>query len=110
MGGYNTVSEILAFEKRALVVPRVAPRREQLIRAQRMSELGLLDVLHPDQLTPGALSQWLGRVPAAMPHARKTIDLNGTSRLPGLLHDVMTRNPARSHPPAYSAEPQYVAS
>jgi predicted glycosyltransferase len=110
MGGYNTVSEILAFEKHALVVPRVSPRREQLIRAQRMSELGLLDVLLPDQLTPGALSQWLAQTPAAMPHARKTIDLNGTSRLPALLHEVMAGIPSRSHPPAYSAEPQYVAS
>jgi predicted glycosyltransferase len=110
MGGYNTVSEILAFEKRALVVPRVAPRREQLIRAQRMSELGLLDVLHPDQLTPAALSRWLAQAPAAMPAARKTIDLNGTSRLPQLLQAVMADTPARLHPRVYSAEPQYVAS
>src|SRR5262249_12734425 len=34
MGGYNTICEVLSFEKRALIVPRVQPRREQLIRAQ----------------------------------------------------------------------------
>ena len=33
MGGYNTYCEILSFDKPALIVPRVAPRQEQLIRA-----------------------------------------------------------------------------
>src|SRR5207244_11203269 len=32
MGGYNTVCDVLCFEKHALIVPRVAPRCEQLIR------------------------------------------------------------------------------
>lgn len=35
MGGYNTYCEILSFDKPALIVPRVAPRQEQLIRARR---------------------------------------------------------------------------
>ena len=61
MGGYNTVGEILSFEKRALIVPRVSPRREQLIRAERLRDLGLLDVLHPDQVSPRALTEWLAR-------------------------------------------------
>ena len=34
MGGYNTYCEILSFDKPALIVPRVEPRQEQLIRAQ----------------------------------------------------------------------------
>ena len=33
MGGYNTFCEILSLDKRALVVPRTAPRLEQYIRA-----------------------------------------------------------------------------
>ena len=49
MGGYNTYCEILSFDKRALIVPRVVPREEQLIRACRASELGLVDMLLPDQ-------------------------------------------------------------
>ena len=35
MGGYNTFCEILSFDKRALIVPRTAPRLEQFIRASR---------------------------------------------------------------------------
>jgi predicted glycosyltransferase len=45
MGGYNTFCEILSFDKRALLVPRTAPRLEQYIRAQRAEQLGLVRVL-----------------------------------------------------------------
>ena len=50
MGGYNTFCEILSFDKPALIVPRCMPRREQLIRAQRADELGLVKCLEPDQI------------------------------------------------------------
>ena len=55
MGGYNTVCEILSMKKRSIVIPRVKPVREQLIRAQRMQQLGLLKMLHPTTLTPETL-------------------------------------------------------
>jgi predicted glycosyltransferase len=45
MGGYNTFCEILSFDKRALIVPRTAPRLEQFIRTERAAELGLLTML-----------------------------------------------------------------
>ena len=45
MGGYNTFCEILSFDKPALIVPRVKPRLEQAIRAQRADELGLIETL-----------------------------------------------------------------
>lgn len=50
MGGYNSICELLSAGKNALVVPRVTPRREQLIRAELLSERGLLRLLHPDRL------------------------------------------------------------
>ena len=50
MGGYNTFCEILSFDKPALIVPRCMPRREQLIRAQRADELGLVKCLDPDEM------------------------------------------------------------
>ena len=48
MGGYNTFCEILSFDKPALIVPRSVPRREQLIRARRAEELGLVKCLEAD--------------------------------------------------------------
>ena len=55
MGGYNTTTELLAANKPAVLVPRVEPRIEQLIRAERLSGLGLLDMLYPHDLTPALL-------------------------------------------------------
>jgi predicted glycosyltransferase len=49
MGGYNTYCEILSFDKPALIVPRIRPREEQLIRSRRALELGLVDMLLPDE-------------------------------------------------------------
>ena len=48
MGGYNTFCEILSLDKRALIVPRTAPRMEQFIRASRAEEFGLVRMLPDD--------------------------------------------------------------
>jgi predicted glycosyltransferase len=45
MGGYNTFCEILSHDKPAVLVPRLRPRREQLIRAVRAEQLGLVRML-----------------------------------------------------------------
>jgi predicted glycosyltransferase len=56
MGGYNTVCELLTLRKRAIVVPRVKPGREQWVRADRMAALGLLRMLDPAQADPASLA------------------------------------------------------
>jgi predicted glycosyltransferase len=48
MGGYNTFCEILSLDKRAVIVPRTAPRMEQYIRAARAQELGLVRMLEDE--------------------------------------------------------------
>jgi predicted glycosyltransferase len=100
MGGYNTVSEVLCYEKPALIVPRVRPRREQLVRAERLFELGLADLLHPDALSPDALGDWLRR-PISFPGARRHIDFGGLARLPQLLDEVLDRVPVTPLPERY---------
>ncbi len=95
LGGYNTMCEVLAFEKPALVVPRVKPRREQLIRAERLRDLGLVDLLHPRDLTTEAISDWLCTPTPAPANVRERVDLNCLSRLPELLQAlfVATQRP-----------------
>ncbi len=109
MGGYNTMCEILASKKAALIIPRVAPRQEQLIRAERMQELGLVDVLHPKDLTPHTLRNWLAsRSPHQVAVGSRNgrpgdgpfpIDLQGLDRLPQLLQKLID-SPPRSKPDA----------
>jgi predicted glycosyltransferase len=84
MGGYNSTLEAVSFEKPALVVPRVRPRQEQWIRAERFSALGLLDVLHPDELLPQRLSAWLS-LERPRPRSCEVVDLGGLPRVVQLL-------------------------
>jgi predicted glycosyltransferase len=89
MGGYNTVSEVLSFEKPALIVPRIRPRTEQLVRAERLKELGVLDLLPPGHLSPAALTEWMGR-DLPRPNVRERIDLGGLARIPGLMEEIVS--------------------
>jgi|ERR1051326_421603 predicted glycosyltransferase len=53
--GYNTVCELLSFSRRAILVPRSEPVREQLIRARLMSQRGFFEYIEPQDLTPETL-------------------------------------------------------
>jgi predicted glycosyltransferase len=93
MGGYNAICEVLSYEKLALVVPRVEPRQEQWIRAERLRDLSLCHVLHPSRLSPQALSEWLARDLGPAPRTRDSIDLNGLDHLPSLLAELLRAPP-----------------
>lgn len=83
MGGYNTYCEILSFDKPALIVPRIRPREEQLIRTRRAAELGLVDMLMPHQSAdPLRLAAALKKLPFRDPPS-KTV---GVRNLEGLSH------------------------
>ncbi len=57
MAGYNTLSEILALGARAVLVPRVHPRKEQWLRAQAFRRRAGTRILHPGDLSPQSLAQ-----------------------------------------------------
>lgn len=80
MGGYNTVCEILSAAKPAIIVPRIKPSQEQLVRSQRMQALGLLKSIHPESLTPQALMEELFHV-LENPEQPKNINLEGLPRI-----------------------------
>ena len=64
MGGYNTFCEILSFDRRAILVPRTQPRREQAIRALAAERLGLARVLlESEGRTPGRMAAALRALP-----------------------------------------------
>ncbi len=93
MGGYNTVNEILSFRKTALVVPRVKPRLEQRIRAERLRDLGLLDMLLPQELSPQALGDWLHRDLPTPPSVHDRFNWKGLDNLPGLVDELLAAPP-----------------
>lgn len=95
MGGYNTYCEILSFDKPALIVPRILPREEQLIRARRAAELGLIDMLLPSESEDpvrmaGALKALPSR-PAPSKSAPKGFRLEGLPHISQIVGDLMDR-------------------
>lgn len=61
MGGYNTVSEVLATSTPALVVPRNGHRAEQPRRASALAAVGAIDTLSIDRINSSELSEWFSR-------------------------------------------------
>ena len=89
MGGYNTTVEILAAGKPAIIVPRSAPRVEQLMRATLLARMGLVRMAEagPDlaQRLAGLVAEALA-MPAALP---PTLDMGGVRRVGDLLDRLM---------------------
>lgn len=69
MAGYCTVAEVLSSGKPALLVPRAAPREEQLNRARRLAAAGRVAMLDPRAADPtelrAAIDRLLDRPPVA---------------------------------------------
>jgi predicted glycosyltransferase len=60
MGGYNTLTEAAASGVSTVCVPRVHPRREQLIRARAFARRGLVKLLPPANLAADSLRVAVG--------------------------------------------------
>ena len=88
MGGYNTTNEALSLGKRPIIVPRVAPWNEQLIRARRFAELGLATLLHPDELSPESLAVAI-RATLVAPPPVGTLDFGGLERAGDVLAEAL---------------------
>jgi predicted glycosyltransferase len=92
MGGYNAICEILSAERPAVIVPRVAPRREQLIRAEALSERGLVRTIHPDDLTPARIIAEIEELLRQASADANGLNLNGlpaaAAELDAVLHEA----------------------
>ena len=98
MGGYNTFCEVLSFDKPTLIVPRTQPREEQLIRARRAAELGVIDMLDSGAADePPAMAQALRALPGRTrpSQAGYRILLNGLETIGGRVDRLLA---ARSWP------------
>lgn len=89
MGGYNSICELVAARRPALVVPRQAPRVEQSMRAERFEKHGLVDVLSLDDLGPRLVSQWLDEAVHRPDCAPPPVDVQGLRAVPGLVDDLV---------------------
>lgn len=85
--GYNTVTDILSYARKALVIPRIKYRKEQFLRSRIMSDLGLVTLMHPDDVSVRHLYDCVTDLlasendPLVEARARKLIPLDGGRRL-----------------------------
>lgn len=96
MAGYNSMTEILAANVPAVVVPRVVPRLEQWIRACAMSERGLCRVVHPDEATGERLALEIEAALAAGPRLDALpFRTDGAARVSQEVRDLIDERLAR---------------
>jgi predicted glycosyltransferase len=56
LGGYNSLCEVLALRKKALVIPRSGPSAEQITRARLFAQRGLVHALDATELSASRLA------------------------------------------------------
>ena len=94
MGGYNTFCEILSFDKRAVVVPRRVPRKEQWIRTAAAEDLGLVRMLSDEHGadTQAMVAALRGLPDQALPSTVMAPGmLDGLGRIQELVEDALAR-------------------
>lgn len=89
MGGYNTIMNILSSGARAIVFPYTAnDDQEQYIRAEKLHQLGVIDVIHPDALEPTKLAAAI-RAALCRNRACFECDLHGAEESARLLKELL---------------------
>ena len=78
MPGYNTVCDLLSYRRRAVLAPREGPSREQLLRAERLAEWGMAQVVRKP--TAQSLGLAVERALAAPAPGTSPLPLTGLER------------------------------
>jgi predicted glycosyltransferase len=93
MAGYNTCLNILTTGVPAIVYPFMGNNnREQTIRADKLSELGIVEVIYPHELTPQLLA---GKIRPALSKPRQAmrapaLELNGVANTSEALIELVS--------------------
>lgn len=87
--GYNTVCELLSFSRRAILVPRSEPVREQLIRARLMAERGFFEYIEPQDLTSEKLISRVLESFDSPSVTSNTLDLDGLPVIRERVHALL---------------------
>ncbi len=87
MAGYNTLAEILQWQRKAVVVPRAGPSAEQRMRGRLFAERQLVRTVEPEALTPNRLAEELLKLlrDGSVPNRSRIPPLDGAPRAAALL-------------------------
>ena len=96
MAGYNTAVEILSTGVPALLYPRVAPRREQAIRAERLGAAAGLEVCLPGDGEVERIGRFVERVAASPFRRPPAVRLDGLRTAARAIERLAIEGPAAS--------------
>ena len=88
MAGYNTVCDIMSYRRRSVVVPRERPSREQSLRAERLREWGVAEVVRGDELRRKGLANAIERALTRRAIPPAPVPLAGLERAVEVFDDV----------------------
>jgi ATP-binding cassette subfamily B protein len=111
MAGYNTVCDILSFARRSVLVPREQPSKEQLLRARRLREWGLAEVVHSQELQTTRLAEAIESTLAWRTLPRPPVPLAGLRRAVDIFDGVCddTAIGSEIHPPLHESGSEQAA-
>ncbi len=89
MAGYNTVCELLSHRKKAILIPRSEPVREQLIRARLLENLGIFEMIEPRNLTAETLMGKISEVFYQAKNTRNFPEMDGLPRINERLENLL---------------------
>jgi ATP-binding cassette subfamily B protein len=90
MPGYNTVCDVLSYRRPAVLVPRASDSREQAMRAARLRDWGLAEVVLHADLGEGHLSAAVERALGTEPPAAP-VRLDGAERALDVFDGALAR-------------------
>ncbi|HAX86222.1 MAG TPA: glycosyl transferase [Cyanobacteria bacterium UBA11370] len=94
MSGYNTTMNILRTGVRSLLLPFTGNNdQEQTIRAEKLGQLGVVDVLQPDDLQPIQFAKKVITCLSKKPHSI-SFDFNGVENTAAYLHQLVQKQEA----------------
>lgn len=89
MGGYNSVCELLQLGKFPLLLPRIVPREEQLIRARVFQQKGYCDFIHPSELNASVLAQKIRELTQGGRPATPKFSSNGIENVSRFIEELL---------------------
>lgn len=94
MAGYNCCAEILQSHLPAVLMPRTFPRSEQLIRARRLQELGIVQCI--ESLDPVTLRAAVETALNIRGSVRHQIPLQGATRFCEMVSELLSKRPTHA--------------
>lgn len=91
LSGYNTTMNILTTGVRAIVVPlsHELQDKEQLVRTQKLEKLGIVEVVHPDNLEPAHIANAIATISKKAVTNHQTFNLKGADFTAAFLQNFL---------------------